>query len=241
MKKMMMFAAMAMMAVTAQAVTINWGDKLTATGITIEGGTTVNTRYEFPTAIATSASNETVTKGAIKVVTTFSASESISGWPGYLFMFGETWTTASANMKGFGYYFGQHSTGLVNEHFNIGSNVAWSDLQNPTLVNGEKYEFIIAMERNGGELGVDIYMNDTKIATLTANTECYWYQSISGGSKLNGTDVVADIGKVSLFGTEVYFAGDVSRADVAATLPEPTALALLALGVAGVALKRKMK
>ncbi len=246
MKKILALAMTALMAFSAQAVTIDWGDALTASAITKSDGTTVTTRYDFPTAITTDGAYSTVTKGVIKLVTTFNTTSTpVSGWPGYLFMVGETWAHNAESpkpMKGFGYYLGENSTQILNQDKNLGENTSW-DAKKPTLVNGQKYEFIIAIERNGAAFGADIYLDGDKIATVTSTTGGYWHQSISVGSMLDGTELVSESNrnKVSLTDTEVYFAAGVSRSDVAAALPEPTALALLALGVAGVALKRKVK
>ncbi len=80
-----------------------------------------------------------------------------------------------------------------------------------------------------------VYLNGNKLSDFTHNT--------IGGE--NGT-ASEDYGtfvhyRTGLRGAELYTVGGVaSGTDMIALLPEPTALALLALGVAGVALRRRV-
>ncbi len=86
-----------------------------------------------------------------------------------------------------------------------------------------------------GDNGVQInwYLNDTYIAGTTSGVGSYY--SNASWEDLNVNEILS-----SVDGTLFYSTTAVGETGFKA-LPEPTAVALLALGVAGLALKRKVK
>ncbi len=105
-----------------------------------------------------------------------------------------------------------------------------ADSQGVTLTAGETFAFVLTFD--GGNL--NFYVNGTKIYTMEQTLP----SSLSGGI-WNNTTYAADPSMVIYDGalTEDQIAW--MNEHKTALLPEPTALALLALGVAGLALRRK--
>ncbi len=122
---------------------------------------------------------------------------------------------------------------MANGDYRVGNNTAAQYIGTADLNN------LLKTGENAIALTVDMFTN-------TSSQLCTTYTLYVNGSKLvEGThenigETVYDYQNLAtLTGAEVYYmAGIASQADIN-SLPEPTVLALLALGVAGVALRRK--
>ena len=123
---------------------------------------------------------------------------------------------------------------MANGDYRVGNNTAAQYIGTADLNN------LLKTGENAIALTVDMFTN-------TSSQLCTTYTLYVNGSKLvEGTHSNIDVdvynyqNLATVSGAEVYYMNSIaSQADIN-SLPEPTALALLALGVAGVALRRKL-
>ena len=165
---------------------------------------------------------------------------------------------------GSGTVLGTGATGFgANNQFTLGIsegqwNVALHGLSNASVsyVDGvdlavkanSQYILGFSIVRGNGTATVEISVNGTAIATATGGCtgpigSWAWGQRVSADGADWGLDAYTEDARYEVFllpgqaGADALAAADLA-ADVV-LLPEPTALALLALGVAGVALRRR--
>ena len=127
--------------------------------------------------------------------------------------------------------------GQVAHKGNNGTDTALSgwNLRSGKNVLGITVDYDNAWDSRTRTIVYSVYLNGNKLGDFTHNT--------IGGENVTASE---DYGtfvyyRTGLRGAELYTAGGiVSGTDMTALLPEPTALALLALGVAGVALRRRV-
>ena len=89
----------------------------------------------------------------------------------------------------------------------------------------------VTVDGSSRQLAIDFFVNGTLVGSATTNA----YYSTSGSTDSYSTVTVNGIEDYT-----VYTMAGAATADDFAVLPEPTALSLLALGVAGVALRRRV-
>ena len=224
MKKTLLTAAFAALALSAaHAVTVKWD--------AIEGYTAGNLGT-LPSAIAASGEG-TVTAGAIRVVASFT----------------DDGTKKSKSLLSIGNQKTVDSSptvwlGETNLRLGIGgtegSHTKGTDRTISQLTDGEKHELVLAVERSGTTMNVSFFVDGVEIyaSTNLAVSESWTLDQFVLGNKvsmdeatqgLTISDVSADFAAVTI--------DDLREAY---SVPEPTALALLALGVAGVALRRRV-
>ena len=132
----------------------------------------------------------------------------------------------------------------------FGSQSATSET---ALTAGSQNTLAITINRDANHAcTINLYLNGTNIATVTATATQGPINSVAWGSNFGeAKEYTGDIafGEYALYAPET---GDgilsaeqlanlgLTQADIPGSVPEPTALALLALGVAGVALRRRV-
>lgn len=221
MKKTLLTAAFAALALSAaQATEITWANI---------DGYTAGTLTNLSTPIAASGTN-TVTAGALRVVATFKA----DGTAGKsLFSIGNGNTPNSSPtvwLDG------------TNLRFGVGGTEK-DPLANRSisqLTDGQKHELVLAVERENTTMNVSFFVDGVEIynyagLTVTANWTLDQFVLGNKVSKDEATQGL-EFGEVAASFADVTI--DELREVYA--LPEPTVLALLALGVAGVALRRRV-
>lgn len=145
-------------------------------------------------------------------------------------------------LKGNANYAEFSGTNLTRVGFRLQGNIFYAaqngkkiaDSQGVALTAGETFAFVLTFD--GGNL--NFYVNGTKIYTMEQTLPSSLSAGIWIGEESNKTYAVDP--------SMVIYDGALTEGQIAwmnehktALLPEPTALALLALGVAGLALRRK--
>ncbi len=221
MKKTLLTAAFAALALSAaQAANITWDaiDNYTA-----------GTLGTLTTPIAASGEG-TVTAGAIRVVATFTD----TGTKGKsLFSIGNGSNTNSS------------PTVWLNGdtlRFGVGSHeeAELADRSISQLTDGQKHELVLAVERSGTTMNVSFFVDGVEIYNYAGLTvaENWKLDQFVLGNKVSMDEATQGLGFSDV---EVAYAqATIDDLRQTYSIPEPTALALLALGVAGVALRRRV-
>ena len=224
MKKTLLTAAFAALALgAAQAVTVDWS---AAAAESFVGQTSANQLSNK----LTSANAWTV--GAVLTVKQDIVRPSGNAWPSII---GVTTTADNESAYRFVLNYGSDGNGevsLTGPGGNIG--LAGSSL---TLQAGKSYEFVLSYSGSTLSFYIDgtLYGNTT-IEDGTAFNQIVW------GKQGKDQNRLWDANNTDTYSMDVYYTTSGAYDDVVAThaIPEPTALALLALGVAGVAFRRRV-
>ena len=168
---------------------------------------------------------------------------------------GTIWALGNSNTETGALNSGNRITVAVNEGGTLTINAfgSQSATSGTALTAESQNTLAITITRDGSHVcTINLYLNGASIATVTATATAGPINSIAWGSNFGETkDYSGDIafGEYGVYapgeGTGILTADQLAnlglaQADIPGSIPEPTALALLALGVAGVALRRRV-
>ncbi len=219
MKKMMMLAAMAMLAVTAQAISFDWDNATTVGGGYINS--TTNTKWEH----LITPSDYSASDGSFGVRVTYAGTAASTGnyaWTTMLCLgiADDHWYQLKLTDNDKTRWLTNSEDGESGANDNTAGAISYGETVNHT------YSFLYDATAKTMEIAITENGTTTSLKTLTDVTIDGTQQvSLWAGSNNKSLATIFN-------GTATY---------TVQVIPEPTALALLALGVAGVALKRKMK
>ena len=222
MRKVILTAAFAALALgAAQAVSIGWADLAGDNkwmGQTEKGDETVTL----------SATDKTWTAACLIDISTLE-----DAGDAFPVLFGVLTDTEKEATRF--YYCGSNNTldSIIKHTGNDNTGFTQAPGWQPLNMTEGSYEFVFSFD---GKETLSMYVNGTLYGTVSGTaawdsiTLVWGQQSINGKQELGGT-----------WSADLYVLDGMTYEEAkAAAIPEPTALALLALGVAGVALRRKM-
>ena len=220
MKKTLLTAAFAALVLSAaHAVTVKWD--------AIEGYN-AGERVTLSPAIAASG-EDTVTAGAIRVVASFT----------------DTGTKSKSLLSiGNGTNSGSSPTVWLdgtNLRLGVGGteHAQLADRSISQLTDGAEHELVLAVERSETTMNVSFFVDGVEIYAYAnlAVSENWTLDQFVLGNKVSLDEATQGL---TISDAQVAFAeASINDIRTAYSVPEPTALALLALGVAGVALRRR--